>query len=138
MVENRWQIAVGALILVAMLMAGAFSVGVYIGRHGLSGQGLRYQPPPANQAPPTGGQAPRPDVLGRLRSVSDQGFELATQSGPRLVAVDDETRLTDAQGQSLAWDDLKQGDLLAVFGDFTAGDGRQLLARRVILVPESP
>ncbi len=143
MAENRWQIAVGALVLLGMLLAATFSLGVYVGRHGLSREGLRYQPGPQAGQPqvpggPGGAPGPRPDLIGRLRGASPQGLELATQQGPRFVALNEDTKLESMQGDPLTVEDLKPGDLLAVFGEFSVGDGRELLATRVVRLPERP
>ena len=158
-IEREWQIALGAAVLVLMLLAGAFSLGVYIGRHGLSREGLRLQGPGAAQPGPLAPQGPgagqpgalgpqgdipafgaeQPQVVGRVRAVSSESLELATQQGPRLVSLSPETRLEDAQGARLEWTDLRPGAIAAVFGEFSAeGGGRQLLAERVVLLPERP
>ena len=104
MVENRWQIILGAGILLLMLLAGTFSIGVYIGRHGLSREGLQYQP--LQQANPQVIHPNRPasipegepDIIGRLRTTSRQGIEVATQNGIRFVLIDQETKLLDERG----------------------------------------
>jgi hypothetical protein len=149
MVENRWLIVTGAVVLVLMLLIGAFSLGVYIGRHGLSPEGLRYQPAqPAVPAPvgpgggpaelPQGLPAGPPDATGRIRGRSAQGIELATQDGPRLVEVDQNTQVMDMQGTSLTLADLQRGDIVAVYGRIATGDGRRLIATLIMRLPPSP
>jgi len=142
MVENRWQIIIGAVMLLLIMLTGAFSLGVYIGRHGLSQEGLRYQPDqPGGMPEPQSADRPHnlpsgdPDLIGLIRTLSPQGIQLATQEGPRLVEVDDATHVQDTEGRSLKLPDLRLGDIVAVFGDFTPGDGRRLLATHVVRLP---
>ena len=145
MVENRWQIVVGAVMLLLILLVGTFSLGVYVGRHGLSQEGLRYQP-----APPRGITEPKPaerakdlpagnpDVVGRIRALAPQNIQIATKDRPRWVEVDDSTRVHEANGQSLDLTDLRLGDVVAVFGDFSPGDGSRLLATHIVRLPPKP
>jgi hypothetical protein len=143
MAENRWQIIIGAVVLLLMLLAGTFSLGVYIGRHGLSREGLRYQP--AQMTNPQGLQQSNrppgfpegePQLIGRLRSVTRQGIELATQNGVRFVATDQETKLLNERGQALQRSDFQVGDILAIFGEFSINEGKQLLAEVIIRLPQ--
>jgi len=142
MVENRWQIIIGAVMLLLILLTGAFSLGVYIGRHGLSPEGLRYQPSQPDGMPEPlpadrrwNLQFGEPDLIGLIRDISPQGIQLATQEGPRLLETNDATRVFDTVGQLLKLADLRLGDIVAVFGDFTPGDGRHLLAAHIVRIP---
>ncbi len=145
MVENRWQIAIGAIILLFILLTGAFSLGVYVGRQGLSREGLRYELPepggavgiaPADR--PSGFPDRQPDLIGRLRSISAEAIELATPDGVRFILTDENTRFRDAQNQTLNASELQQGDILGVFGKFTGNGGRQVQATLIIRIPERP
>jgi hypothetical protein len=146
MVENRWQVILGAGVLLLMLLAGTFSLGIYIGRHGLSREGLRYQPARVNPQDPVQGLNPQnrpavipqgqPDLIGRLRRDSRKGIELATENGIRFVLIDNETKFVDVDGHSLKGTDLKAGDILAVFGEFNVNEGQQLLASVIVRLPE--
>ena len=160
MAANRWKvtlIAFGGVIVILMLVAASFSLGVYVGEHGWTRSGLQYTagPGPAGQPqrgdqpsqdgarqPPfqsggqPGGLPPgRPDVNGRIRQIAAQGLELATPDGPRLVLLSGETRYQDEGGNSLEFGDLKRGDIVAVFGRFVQGDGGQLQAEFVVRLP---
>jgi hypothetical protein len=143
MAENRWQIAIGAVVLLLMLLIGTFSLGVYIGRHGLSREGLLYQPvqqikPQALQPAdrPSGIPQGEPDLIGKLRSGTKRGIELATKNGIRFVAIDENTRLLNERGETLEGSDLRAGDILAIFGEFRANEGQQLLANVIVRIPE--
>jgi hypothetical protein len=142
MAENRWQIILGAVLLTAVLLTAAFSLGIYVGRHGWGEGGLRYQPsgpeggPGAQPGDPGGFAADPPDMVGRIRALSQLGIQLATQDGPRIVEVSEDTRVEDMDGAPLSLTDLRLGGLIAVFGDFTPGDGRRLIASRIVLLPE--
>lgn len=139
MAENRWQLIVGAVVLMLALLAGAFSIGVYVGRYGLTGEGLRLQPSDANR--PMGNQPAGPGIepalIGRLLRIQPDGLNLATQQGRRFVAVDAGTEWTDHQGTSLDPQSLQPGDLIAIFGQFENG-GDRLLAERVVRLPAQP
>jgi len=146
MVENRWQVILGAGILLLMLLTGTFSLGIYIGRHGLSREGLRYQPAQVNPQDHVQGFNPQnrpaaipqdqPDLIGRLRRGSREGIELATENGIRFVLIDNDTKFVDTEGRSLKGTDLKAGDVLAVFGEFNVNEGQQLLASVIVRLPE--
>lgn len=139
MAENRWQLIVGAVVLMLALLAGAFSVGVYVGRYGLTAQGLRLQPSdanrPVNHQP--GGPGAEPALIGRLLRIQPDGLNLATQQGRRFVAVDDGTVWIDNQGRPLDPLSLQPGDMIAIFGQFENG-GDRLLAERVVRLPAQP
>ncbi len=143
MAENRWQIILGAIVLLVILLTGAFSLGIYVGRHGWGEDGFRYQPVgPEGQlgAPPGGLQdfaVDPPDLVGRIRALSRLGIQLATQDGPRIIEVSENTVVEGKDGTPLALSELHLGDLIAVFGDFTPGNGQRLLASRIVRLPET-
>jgi hypothetical protein len=142
MAENRWQIILGAVVLLVILITGAFSLGIYVGRHGWDEGGLRYQPagPEGQPGGPLGGPqdlaGDRPDLTGRIRALSQLGIQLATQNGPRIIEVNEDTRVVDEGGAALTLSDLRLGDLIAIFGDFTPGDGQRLLASHIVRLLE--
>ncbi|MGD2252139.1 MAG: hypothetical protein PVF70_04405 [Anaerolineales bacterium] len=154
MAESRWQIIIGAVILMLMLLVGAFSLGVYIGEHGWTRQGLRYQPgpgdaqvqapgPPPNQGPAQvpgnqsfpGQVGDEPDLVGRIRRLSPDGIELATPQGPRMIEWGAEVIVEDRQGVRLTPRDLKRDDIVAIFGEFIPGDGGRLVAHLIVRLP---
>jgi hypothetical protein len=143
MAENRWQIILGAGVLLLMLLAGTFSIGVYIGRHGLSRDGLRYQPSQIDNPQvlqpverPSGIPEGEPKLTGRLRSASRQGIVLATQNGIRFVTIDEETKLLNGRGEALQRSDFNSGDILAIYGQFSINEGNQLLAEVIVRLPQ--
>ena len=143
MAENRWQIILGAGVLLLMLLAGTFSLGVYIGRHGLSRDGLRYQPAQVDRPQvlqpierPPGIPEGEPDLIGRLHSASRQGIVLATQNGIRFVVIDQETKLLNERGEALQRSDFQAGDILAIFGEFSIHEGNQLLSKVIVRLPK--
>jgi len=156
MAANRWQIGLGALILALMLLTAAFSLGVYVGGHGLSREGLRLSGPapggPALGGPAPGGPAPgridnqlrppgleaEPQVVGRVRAITPEGLELATRDGPRFVRLDESTQVEEFDGASAALTELSSGDMVAIFGELNAVDRRQLVATRIIRLPQTP
>ncbi|MGD8553898.1 MAG: hypothetical protein PVJ07_00390 [Anaerolineales bacterium] len=146
MAESRWQIIIGAVILMLMLLAGAFSLGVHIGKHGWTREGLRYQPGPGDPGAQGPGQVPgnqpfpgqageEPDLVGRIRRLSADGIELATPQGPRMVEWGAEVIVEDRQGARLAPRDLKRDDIVAIFGEFIPGDGGRLVAHYIVRLP---
>jgi hypothetical protein len=153
MVENRWQIVIGAVILLLMLLAGAFSLGVYVGEHGWTREGLTYQPDsgvaaqagqvqPQGQLPaqgqPQGQAAGTPLLTGRILNISIHAIELATQDGRRRVEIDEATIYRELNGPDLLLKDLSPGDIVAIHGEMIAGDGGRLLAHVVVRLPIDP
>ncbi len=152
MAANRWKVillASGGVILLGMLLVASFSLGVYVGEHGWTREGLNYQagPPPSGRPPQGGGPPPppggsaggpgglppgRPDVIGRIRQMSDTILELGTPEGPRTVLLTEGTRFVDEQRTPLQREDLHAGDVIAVFGRFVAGDGGELQAEVIV------
>jgi hypothetical protein len=126
-----------------MLLAAAFSLGVYVGEHGWTREGLTYQPQqPAGPLPgagaPVGPGGEPPVVTGRIRVISPQGLELATPDGPRFVQITAETRFEVPDGEDLGLQDLARGDVVAVFGELMPGDGPRLQATRIVRLPAAP
>ena len=152
MVESRWQIVVGAAILLLMLLAGAFYLGVYVGEHHWMSGEVNIQPNPGGTPPggppvqdqiPGQGQLPgpadgRPTLVGRIRSVSSAMLELATQEGPRRVGLHDGTVYLELDGPPLLISDLEEGDLVAIYGEMIAGEGGRLMAKVVERLPPRP
>jgi len=141
MAQRRWQILLGAVVLVLMVLAGVFSLGVYVGEHGWTRDALRYEPeagPGTGAFPggaPPGGVGRQPDVTGRIRGLTLQSLELTTPDGPRHVELTSDTRCEDEQGTTIALEELRPGDIVAVFADPVAGDGLQLRATRIVRLP---
>ena len=155
MVESRWQIVVGAVVLLLMLLVGAFSLGVYVGEHGWTRGGLSYQPDSGGVLPGAPGQVPgqgqipgpgqlpgqgaeTPALIGRILRISPEALELATQEGMRRVELHDGTVFREQDGLELSLTDLSQGDIVGIFGEMIAGDGGRLLAQVVLRLPPRP
>jgi hypothetical protein len=164
MAANRWKLitlTAGGLVAALMLLAAAFSLGVYVGEHGWTRDGLSYAGPggnlPAGNRPAQGGQAPdgpvppapqqqqqplapaglppgRPNFNGRIIRISPQKIELAAPNGLRIVVIGDQTRFLDQDGTPIALRDLQPGDVIAVYG-LPAGDGGELLAEFIVRLP---
>jgi len=134
MAQRRWLIAMGAVILVGMLLCGAFSLGVYYGKHGLSGDTLRttQDPGPLVRLRDEFGQ---PDLLGRVRRANAETFDLATTEGPRSVEVNAETQFLDESGATMNVTEFRSGDLVAVYGELNTVVGRVFVARLVVRLP---
>jgi len=167
--ERKLLVAAGALIIVLIIAIGSFSLGLYVGQHGIlpgpprvsgpGAPGLPGQPPqplggpgqPGPGVPPGPGAQPPPgspgqsnpaerppnlppgppDLIGLLQVVDPEGLTIGTPQGPRLVRVDADTQVFDAQGEPLSLEALTVGAHLAVFGHFT-DDGRTMVAETVV------
>jgi hypothetical protein len=140
-------IAAGCITLVLMLLLAAFSLGVYVGQHGWTRDGLTLQgpgsktgqPPPANPGAP-GKQPPLPvdgrppDVRGRVQQHLGDSLVLVTAEGPRTIELDEQTQVTTSEGDELPLDVLKRGQPVAIFGQ-RDDDGKTLVARVIVLLP---
>jgi len=143
MVTNRKLIFAGGVVLILVLIIGAFSLGVYIGCYGVSAQGLHYQA--AGDAPqidrsrltrPAGIPEGEADVVGLVRGGNRDGIQLATQQGPKWIEVDANTSVMEISGSELGLKDLRPRDLVAVFGEFSVDDGSTLLATYIVRLPQ--
>ena len=163
MAANRWKIislSVGGALLLAMLLASTFSLGVYVGEHGWTRDGLSYSGPggmgnannrPAQGGNPPGGpalsrtqalpQAPiglpsgKPNLTGRILRIQPQSLQVTSSTGPRLVVLTTQTRFLEQDGRSITLLDLQKGDVIAVYGLFTGGDGGELRADFIVRLP---
>lgn len=145
MVANRGLIVLGAVLIALILICGSCSVGVYVGRYGLSAQGLRLAPNIPNQ-PVMGADNVRPprfptgdpDVIGLLRTGSQDGLVLATREGLREIQFNQQTIILETGGRILRLHDLRPGDILAVYGEWNANKTDQLVATTIIRIQSIP
>jgi hypothetical protein len=74
-------------------------------------------------------------VIGRVRSVAGDSITLNTPQGPRLVTVNDETEVKEAEGEEEAsLENIEPGMPIAVFGQFNGG-GKTLVAQVIVILP---
>jgi hypothetical protein len=143
---HKLLIAAGATVIAAMLLTAAFALGVYVGEHGWTRDGLKLRGPIGGQDRPPGdpggpGQLPplpdggrRPDLVGAVVEVLEGTLMLATPDGPRTIELDRHTRVETVEGQPGSLDDVERGQHLAVFGRRN-GDGQVLVAELLVLLP---
>jgi hypothetical protein len=145
---QKLLISFGAFIIVAVMVIGAFSLGIYVGEKGwtaeppsIVGAG-KVQPPqgqkvePDKQPVPTREPLPKgkPDLTGAVQSVARRSVTIRTSQGPRLVLVSDETRVRRHDNRAASLADLRRNMPVAVFGQF-GDDGRTLVASVIIILP---
>jgi hypothetical protein len=164
MAANRWKVitlSVGGAVLLLMLLTASFTLGVYVGEHGWTREGLSYSGPVGNNRPAQGGPAQggpaqggalpaptrqfplapaglpqgKPNLTGRILRIHPQSIELASPDGPRVVLLSAQTRFLEQDGRAITLKDLVVGDLVAVYG-LTAGDGGTLQAEFIVRLPE--
>jgi len=141
--SQKLLIGGGALIIVAIMVVGAFSVGVYVGERGWTA-GSPSIAGAGGQQPAQGGQQPavpreplpqdKPDLIGVVQSVARRSVTVKTGEGPRLVLVSDETRVRWHDDREAALADLRRNVGVAVFGQFS-DDGRTLTASLIVILP---
>jgi hypothetical protein len=143
MAANRKLIIAGGVVLSLVLCIGVFSLGIYIGRYGMSAEGLQYQS--AGRIPqvdrsrltrPEGIPEGEPDIVGMIRGSSKDGIQIATQQGPKWIKIDTNTSIMEISGDELSKNDLHLRDLIAVFGEFSIDDGSTLLATHIVRLPQ--
>jgi len=140
-----------------MLVSSAFALGVYVGEHGWNNTAFADQPrdilQPAGQLPPLDQPFPpdihqspsgqpipglppgRPQIIGRIRQITPDALELATQTGPRRINLTEQTRYIQQSGESLVLKDLQRGDMVAIYGEVTQQPNQQFKAELVIKLP---
>lgn len=141
--SQKLLIAGGAFIIVAVMVIGAFSVGIYVGKRGWMA-GPPSMVGPGGQQPAQGGKQPaapqeplprgKPDLIGVVRSVERRSLTIRTGQGPRLVLVGDQTRIRWHDDREAPLTDLRRNMPVAVFGQF-GDDGRTLTASLIIILP---
>lgn len=155
--ERAVLILVGASLIALLIAIASFSLGVYVGVHGwtagppsVAGPGRQPKQPapppdqgqgPPGAMPPPGDAArpgPRPQLVGRVRSVSGDTITVDTPQGPRLFRLSAEVqvfRAAEGGEQPASLDEVVPGELLAVFGRLEGDGARQLTAERLVLLP---
>ena len=154
--SQKLLISFGAFIIVAIMVIGAFSMGIYVGERGwtaappsIAGAG-RAQPPqgqkvePDKRLPAPAGPLPKgtvlslpkgkPDLIGLVQSVAGRSVTIKTGEGPRLVLLSDETRVRRHDDREASLADLRRNMPVAVFGQF-GDDGRTLVAELIVILP---
>jgi len=146
--SQKLLIGFGAFIIVAIMVIGAFSLGVYVGERGWTAgppsiAGAGGQPPPQGQrkepdkqpvAPKEALPKGKPDLIGAVQSVARKSVTIKTGEGPRLVLVSGETRVARTGGQEASLADLRRNMAVAVFGQF-GDDGHTLTANVIVILP---
>jgi hypothetical protein len=161
MAANRGKlisISVGGALLLLMLLASTFSLGVYVGEHGWTRDGLTYSgpgradgnnrpaqgvnpggPPPAGTEPapqaPIGLPQGKPNLIGRILLIHPDSLQLTSSTGPRLITLTTDTRFLEQDGRAIRLKDLQKGDPVAIYGLFVGGDGGELRADFVVRLP---
>lgn len=146
--SRRLMLVAGVATLLFFHVVAAFALGVYIGRYGMTGEGLTLQGPgnmrqlppdqapdqPADQMPARPPIPGEPTVLGRIRRIDPGMLDLATTGGPRQVLFDEQTKVWDRSGEVTSLDRLAEGQFVAILGVFHNG-GQQLEADLIIILP---
>jgi hypothetical protein len=146
--SQKLLISFGAFIIVAIMVIGAFSMGIYVGERGwtagppsIAGVGKAQPPQGPKQEPGKQPPAPReplpkgkPDLIGLVQSVARRSVTIKTGEGPRLVLVNDETRVRWHDDREARLADLRRNMAVAVFGQF-GDDGRTLVAELIVILP---
>ncbi len=163
MAANRWKlisISAGGALLLLMLLASSFSLGVYVGEHGWTRDGLSYSGPGgmgnANNRPAQGGNPPggpalsgtqpmppglvglppgKPNLTGRILRIQPQNIQVTSSIGPRMIVLTAETRFFEQNGRAITLSDLQKGDVIAVYGIFIGDGGGELRADFIVRLP---
>jgi hypothetical protein len=77
----------------------------------------------------------QPDLRGRIRRATAEGFDLATRDGPRSVELDVDTRFLDERGAKVSAADPHAGELVAVYGELNTVESSVFIARAVVRLP---
>ena len=146
---QRGWIVGGFVLLGLLVLVAVFSLGVYLGQRGwdagppsIAGPGRQPQDQQQGQQQPAQDQPQTwpqegPALQGVIRSLGPDGLTVNTPEGPRFVRVTAETgfyQQTDDGEVEIAWEDLRRGWRVAVFGRLDP-DGQTLIARRVLVLP---
>jgi hypothetical protein len=146
--RQRILISFGAFIIVAIMVIGAFSMGIYVGERGWTAgppsiasagqtqlpQGQKAEPDKQAIAPREPLPKGKPDLIGAVQSVAGRSVTIKTGGGPRLVLFSDETRVRWHDNREASLADLRRNVPIAVFGDF-GDDGQTLVASVIVILP---
>ena len=160
--DRKLLIVIGAALIALIIAIAAFSLGVYVGVHGwtagppaVAGPGQKLprlpgqdkQPPGGAMQPPAasapGQPLPRPQLLGRVRSVSGDTITLDTAEGPRLFQVAEDVKVfrrsqAESRDEPASLEEVEPGEHLAVYGYFEGNGSRRLIAKRLVVLPPPP
>jgi hypothetical protein len=148
---RRWMVIAGAAVMAAVMLIGAFSIGVWVGsgrseNPALFG-GIGARPGGAAQQPP--GQAGRgaqallgalsrpPDIVGRIQSFSGRRLTVDSQAGPQVLTLSSDTKVFLPDGSKGSVEDLARGRMVGVVGA-PGDDGRSFMVEEVAVLPGAP
>ena len=134
-IEKRWLHLMGGVVLTAVLLLVAYSL--------IAG-------PSSGEAPSTDSRAPdrastsrppsvaalseSPDFSGTISSSTPRALTIETQTGPRVVRIDGDTKVLVEDGTEGTRDDLTRETGVAVVATSTDG-GRTYTASEIAILP---
>ncbi len=140
-------LVLGAIILLALMLIAAFSLGVYVGdtRRAPTASDLlgrpfdRLNPPAAANIPlAVLARLPRtPDFAGQILSTRSNVVTVRTAQGDRTVTLDEFTQVFLPDGSQGAPGDIRGGQVVAVVANPAPG-GRAIIAEAIVMMPAAP
>jgi hypothetical protein len=142
--ERKILYALGLLIIGGMIAIGAFSLGIYVGKSSWTLKQPALQSPqqgPGNIPNPDQGEPvnppPKPDLVGKVISVTADTIEISTRNGLYSVVITEDTIYLQQGGGSVKparLEDIQIGTNLAIIGKLSQ-DNRTLRGEIVVLLP---
>lgn len=147
--ERRWMVIVGAAIMAALMLIGAFSIGIWVGSgrsenpalFGVVGgrAGDAGQRPLGQGDAAGGGQAVlsslsrAPDLVGTIQSFSGSTIAIGGQNGPQVLTLNHDTLVYLPDGNDGSVEDLARGRTVAVVGA-PGDDGRSFMIQEAAVL----
>jgi hypothetical protein len=134
-IEKRWLHLIGASVLIAITLLVAYSL--VLGDS--SGEEQAGGTRPADRAsasrpPSVAALSEAPDFSGTISVSTPRSLTIETQTGPRVVRIDGDTKVLVEDGTAGTRDDLVRDAGVAVVATSTDG-GRTYVATEIALLP---
>ena len=135
--DRRWLRAIGAVILTAVMLLTAYSLVIETASNDSDSRVEQVRQ--GNQA--TSSRPPSilalsepPDISGTISALSPRALTISTQTGPRVVRLDADTKVIVEDGSEGTRDDLARGTPVAIVSE-TRDGGRTFAALEIALLP---
>lgn len=128
--SRKVMIGCGAVFLIALMLACAFSLGVYAAERGIT-QSVSTRAVQGTLPPPRIPAAGAPNVLGVVQRYGDSTLTVTTAQGPRTIAINAQT-LVRRENDTAQFSDLRPGVAVAVWGG--PGEDRRTIVAHVIAI----
>jgi hypothetical protein len=134
-VGKRWLHLIGGVVLSAVLLIVAYSLIAGPSTSEAPSDDSRAADRASSSRPPSvAALSEAPDFSGTISNSTSRALTIETQTGPRVVSIDGDTKVIVEDGTAGTREDLTRDTGVAVVAD-SADGGRTFTAREIAILP---